>query len=93
MRYPRPISDSTPRRSATLVPPKACSASSTVMDMSSGRVCGSAPFGAYEKRSASFEYLDPPQDGQTMSTSGRNWTSRVICPVPSHSQHLSLPVL
>ena len=42
---------------------------------------------------ASSEYLDPPHLRQTMSTSGRNWTSRVICPVPSHSGHLRRPVL
>lgn len=77
-----------------MVPFSADTASSTVMDIISGSVWPlSDPFGRWTNLSASLEYLEPPHAGHTMSTSGRNWTSRVICPVPSHSGHLSLPVL
>ena len=43
--------------------------------------------------SASLEYLRPLQSGQVISTSGRNWTSIEIVPVPLQLGHLRLPVL
>ncbi len=43
--------------------------------------------------SAFFPYRVPWQAGQAFSTSGRNCTSRLVVPVPSHSGHLRLPVL
>ena len=42
---------------------------------------------------ASFEYLAPLQLGHSISTSGKNCTSRLMLPVPSHSLHLKFPVL
>ena len=42
---------------------------------------------------ALFAYLVPWHSGQSMSTSGRNCTSRLIEPVPSQTGQRSDPVL
>ena len=94
VRYPSPSCESTSSLGRTFfISREKLSASVTSIAMSSGRDFSIPSLFAARIDSAAFEYRLPRQPGHGMSTSGRNCTSRLISPVPSHTGQRSFPVL
>ena len=94
VRYPSPSSFNTVSRCFTSL--RSSQASRAVwmsMSISSGRETLCPFLFVYLIRDASLEYLEPLHSGHGMSTSGRNCTSRLTWPVPSHTGQRSFPVL